>query len=407
MRSVRVALFMAFKSIARGNIGITLLTIAMLVLVNLNMLFVPSLVNGIVHSANDKVITTYSSNIIVESTDDQPLMGDIRELASQIEKINGVTAVTYRNNLGATLSTDVGGTTDNEHTNCIIRSIPVDRDKRVFDIANSIIEGTYLDPGDSDQILLGVQLAGADRKGIELYASSLKKVHSGDKISVKYANGVKKQYHVKGIFYTEFVQTDLQAYVTDREFKSIYPLTDNRATVINVKIADDNQAQNIIADISRLRNNLKFSTWQDTAGIVLSMTTSFDIIKSILTLVNLLVAGITVFIVTYIDLVNKRRQIGIERAIGITPAAITVSYMLRALFYGLTGTVISYYLFIYVVTPLEASHPFHFPFGNVALFIGRGDIIQSFSVILGVAIFAAFLPVWQTIRIRLLDAIWG
>jgi putative ABC transport system permease protein len=401
MRSFRVALFLAAKLITRGNLGVTFLTIIMLALANLNLLFVPSLVNGIIHSANNKLMATFSSNIIVESKADDPYIGDITDLVSRIEKLDGVVAVTYRNNLGAEISTD------NERDNCIVRGIPPDRDKKVFQIADMMYEGKYLDSRDGDQILLGIQLAGVGRSNLELYASSLKNVHAGDKITVSYSNGIKKQYQVKGIFYTEFVQTDLQAFVTEREFKTIKPITDNRATVINVKINDDRNSQSIIQEINKLRNNLKFSTWQDTAGIVLSMTNSFDIINSILSLVNLLVAGITVFIVTYIDLANKRRQIGIQRAIGITPAAISASYVIRALCYGIVGNIVSYLLYIYVVTPLEASHPFHFPFGDVALFISTPQIIQSALVILGVAILAAFLPVWQTIRIKLLDAIWG
>ncbi len=401
MRSFQVASFLAVKSIVRSNIGVTLLTIAMLILANLNLLFVPSLVNGIIHSADDKLITTYSSNIIVESGDDNPLISDANQLVSQIERLDGVVAATYRNSLGATL------TKDDLRTSCVIRGIPPDRDKKVFQIANSIYEGQYLDPMDSDQILLGIQLAGANRPKLEMYASSLKNVHPGDKITVTYSNGIKKQYHVKGIFYTEFIQTDLQAFVTDREFKSIYPLADNRATTINVKIQDDRYSQSVIAGINKLRNNLKFSTWQDTAGLVQSLTNSFDLINNILLLVNLLIAGITVFIVTYIDLTHKRRQIGIERAIGITPTAISLSYVLRAFCYGVIGNIISYLVYTYAVVPLEASHPFHFPFGDVALFASTEHIIRSALVILGVAVIAAFLPVRQTIRIRLLDAIWG
>ncbi len=401
MRSLQVAAFLAVKSIVRGNIGVTLLTIAMLILANLNLLFVPSLVNGIIHSADDKLITTYSSDIIVESDNDNPLIVDINQLVSQIERLDGVMAATYRNSLGATLSND------DRRTSCIIRGIPPDRDKKVFQIANSITEGKYLDPMDSDQILLGIQLAGADRPKLELYASSLKNVHAGDKITVTYSNGIKKQYHVKGIFYTEFIQTDLQAFVTDREFKTIYPLADNRATTINVKIQDESQSQNVIAGITKLRDNLKFSTWLDTAGLVQSMTNSFDLINSILLLVNLMIAGITVFIVTYIDLTHKRRQIGMERAIGITSTAISLSYILRAFWYGIIGNIVSYLLYTYAVVPLEASHPFHFPFGDVALFATTELIVRSALVILGVAVLAAYLPVRQTIRIRLLDAIWG
>ncbi len=137
------------------------------------------------------------------------------------------------------------------------------------------------------------------------------------------------------------------------------------------------------------------------------MTNSFTAINGILTMVNLLVAGITVFIVTYIDLAHKRRQIGIERAIGITPTAITVSYILRAMFCAVLGVVISWLLYVYALVPIEASHPFHFPFGDVKLFATQGLIVRSSLIIIGVAILGAFIPARQTISMRILDAIWG
>ncbi len=401
MQSLRVAIFLAAKSIMRGNVGITFLTIFMLILANLNLLFVPSLVNGIIHSANDKLINTYSANIVVEAKIENPNINNIRDLTSQIDKIDGVEAATYRNSTGVVLSAG------DERTNCFLRSIPPDRDKQVFQVASSMYEGQYLSVGDTDQILLGIQLAGAGRTNLELYSSSLKQVHAGDWITITYPGGLKKQYQVKGIFYSEFIQTDLQAFVTEKEYNSIFPQSQDQASVINIKIRDDKDAPQIINEISHLRDNLKFSTWRDMAGLVLSMTNSFDIINSILALVNLLIAGITVFIVTYVDLTNKRKQIGIERAIGITHSAISLSYVLRALGYAVLGSILSYLLYTYAVVPLEAGHPFHFPFGDVSLFISLQQIIRSAIFITLVAVIAAFLPVWQTIRIKLLDAIWG
>ncbi|MDO8568043.1 MAG: hypothetical protein Q7R57_04940 [Dehalococcoidales bacterium] len=406
MRSFVVAFFLTARSIGRGNIGVTLLTVLMLTLANLNLIFVPSLINGIVRSANDKLITTYSGNIIIEARSDNtrndpPLIRNADELISQISQIVGVAGVTYRNSIGADLAFG------DEHSTAVIKGAPPEREKQVFDIAGALVEGSYLEPRDMDQILLGVQVAGNDRPQIEFYSSSLKKVHAGDKISVNYGNGIKKQYKVKGIFYTEFVQTDLQAFVSNLEFKSVNPLVNNRAATIHIKVNDDSQTRSIIDQISSLRDGLKFKTWQETAGIITSMTDSFMAINGIITAVNLLVAGITVFIVTYIDLAHKRRQIGIERAIGITPAAITLSYVFRAMFCAILGIIASWLLYHYVVVPLEIRHPFHFPFGNVTLFAGEGLIVRSALIILGVATFAAFLPVRQTIRIKILDAIWG
>src|SRR4030043_2800 len=119
----------------------------------------------------------------------------------------------------------------------------------------------------------------------------------------------------------------------------------------------------IIERIASLRDGLDFQTWDETAGLVESMTESFILINQILNVVNYLVAGITVFIVTYVDVINRRRQIGIQRAIGIKSHSITISYLIRALFYALVGLIIGILAIKYVIIPVEPRHPSEFPFG--------------------------------------------
>jgi putative ABC transport system permease protein len=119
------------------------------------------------------------------------------------------------------------------------------------------------------------------------------------------------------------------------------------------------------------------------------------------------VAAITIFIVTYVDLVNKRRQIGIERAIGITGASIVLSYIFRAIFYAVLGILLAALIFVYVVVPLEAHRPFHFPFGDIFLPVNIGYLIISAAILFVVAAVSAFVPAWQTIRTKIIDAIWG
>jgi len=401
MNSLKVAVFLSMRSIVRSNLGVTFLTIAMLVLANLNLNFVSGLMDGIIDSANEKLIATYSSDIVIEPAGKNYFIRNARDLVKQIEAVDGVVAATYRNSLGAELSFN------DYRVNTVVRAIIPEQDKRVFNIADAVYEGSYLDDRDTDQIFLGIQLAGADRSDLELFSSSLRSVHAGDKITVSYANGVIKKYTVKGVFYTEFIQTDIQAFVTERELRSVYPLANDQASVIYVKTRPDISMDSIIQSISRLRSGLQFKTWEDTAGLVSSMTESFAIIQSILMIVNMLIAGITVFIVTYIDLTQKRRQIGIERAIGITSSAISMSYLLRAVFYAVIAIISAYFLYQYGVIPLEARYPFHFPFGDVVLSMGRTQLIRSALIIAGVSAIAALLPVWQTLRIRILDAIWG
>jgi len=182
---------------------------------------------------------------------------------------------------------------------------------------------------------------------------------------------------------------------------------DNKATSIRVKLDQGTDRNAIIAQIKKIRDGLDYKTWEEVAGLVASMTESFQMINRILNVINLLVAGITVFIVTYVDVVNRRRQIGIQRAIGIKPRAIILSYLIRAFFYAIVGLFLAVLLFEYIIVPLEMRHPFYFPFGAAYLSVTTYDIIRTLVILLLVALVAAYLPVGQSIRTKILDAIWG
>ena len=401
MKSLKVAAFLALKSIIRGNIGVIVLTVFMLILVTMNLLFVPGLISGATESMNTILVSTYSGDIIIEPAGDDTVINHVDDLISGIESIDGVIAASARNDINAYF------TFEDERVGRVITGIDPARDEEVFEISRSLIEGSYLDLRDRGEILLGIQLAGADQEDIELYSSSLRHVHAGDKVVVTYSNGLEKQYTVKGIFDTGFIQTDLQAFVTQLEFNSVMPNMNDKATNIRVKLEDGTDPNRIIERIASLRDGLDFQTWEQTAGLVQSMTDSFILINQILNVVNYLVAGITVFIVTYVDVINRRRQIGIQRAIGIKSQSITISYLIRALFYAVVGLIIGILAFKYLVIPVEARHPFEFPFGPAYLLTQPSYTARMAFILLVVSLTAAFIPVWRVMRIKILDAIWG
>ena len=401
MKSLKVAAFLALKSIIRGNIGVIVLTVFMLILVTMNLLFVPGLISGAAVSMNTILVSTYSGDIIIEPAGDDTVINHVDDLISGIESIDGVVAASARNDINAYFEFE------DRRIGRVVTGIDPARDREVFEISRSLIEGSYLDSRDRGEILLGIQTAGADQEDIELYSSSLRHVHAGDKVVVTYSNGLEKQYTVKGIFDTGFIQTDVQAFVTQLEFNSVMPNMNGKATSIRVKLEDGADPARVIQRIASLRDGLDFQTWEQTAGLVQSMTDSFILINQILNVVNYLVAGITVFIVTYVDVINRRRQIGIQRAIGIKSQSITISYLIRAVFYAVVGLIIGILAFKYLIIPVEARHPFQFPFGPAYLLTQPSYTARMAFILLVVSLAAAFIPVWRVMRIKILDAIWG
>jgi putative ABC transport system permease protein len=185
------------------------------------------------------------------------------------------------------------------------------------------------------------------------------------------------------------------------------PSARETAASINVKLKDDAVSKQVIEKINTLRTDLDFQTWEQNAGIVNSMTTSFQLINEIINFVNALVAGITIFIVTYVDVVNRRRQIGILRAIGIKGMPIISSYLVRAMFYVIIGLIFSWILFIYAVIPYEQGNPFYFPFGPVFFTSDFPLVVRTAIILSAVSLVAAFIPVWLVMRTKIMDAIWG
>jgi putative ABC transport system permease protein len=269
-----------------------------------------------------------------------------------------------------------------------------------------MIEGSFLDPDDTDQIVLGINVAGADREFDASWAS-LRSVNAGDKVVVVFTNGVEKEYTVKGVFRTEMPYSDIKAFITSRELSLVSPEVGDSATHLCVRAESGRELGPIVGEIQALREGLSVGTWQEAAGMIKVSVESVRSIYIIIEAIALVVAGLTVAMVTYIDLANRRKQIGIQRAIGITKQTIILAYAFRALFLFAIGTIVASAVFVFIIVPLERQHPVHFSFGYI-LFPVDVPYLAAAAVLLGiVSLLSAAIPAWQATRMQVVDAIWA
>ena len=61
MRGLRVALFLAARSLARSNYGIAVATTVMMLLIYMSLLFLPSLIQGAINRVNAQLVNTLTS----------------------------------------------------------------------------------------------------------------------------------------------------------------------------------------------------------------------------------------------------------------------------------------------------------------------------------------------------------
>jgi putative ABC transport system permease protein len=373
----------------------------MLSLIYINLLFLPSLIEGLVQKVNLQLVDTLTSNVIISSSKGISNISDANNYLTKIRSNNDVSAATSTFKVGTQISS---GNTSNVWS---VDAIDPNSYKDVFSTPNNIIEGSYLNKNDTDSILLGVEISGSGKTDLQGYALSLKNVHAGDTVSVNLVNGKTKNFKVKGIFENDFLQSDQKAYVTQNEADKLFPASHDQASAIYVKTKSGASDATVGSDLASLRSDIKYQTSDDLAGTIKDQVKTFDLINQILKVISLIVAAITVFIVTYVDLINKRKQIGIERAIGIQSGAIVGNYLLKSLFFALVGIGVGVLVFLYIAVPFVTKHPFQFPYGLVTLFINPSEMVQN-GIILGIVAFlSSLIPAFQSIRIKILDAIWG
>jgi putative ABC transport system permease protein len=395
---IKIPFYLAWQYIRRGRKWTLALTIFLISIAFMNLLFVSSLFEGIVEGSNQRIRDTISGDIYIVPQKGETTIKPLATTLEKIRQIDGVAAASATTLLPGTIEYD---SITGQGT---LYAITPSADAITRTLANDTHPGTFLKDDDTTGIILGKQIAGGE--SIENNAFSFKGAKIGDTVTVT-LGGLKKDFIIRGILDTGFINADTTSYITTKALAEITPTFDDAATTIIVKLAKDQNIDQVLSDIQK--TNLKISAypWQDAAGIMQSISQSFISINALMTIVGILIAAITVFIVIYIDILNKKRQIGIFKAIGINPAIIVTSYLLLSAVYAFVGILIGTILFYALAVPFFDAHPIKLPITDARLVLVWPEYIWRSEVVFWVAIISGLIPSLLVSRSKMLESILG
>ncbi len=402
--NIKASLFLAYKTIVRGSKGTLIMTILIMTLAYVNLIFISSIFGGIVEAINEQYIDNLYGNIVITPASDKMYIEN--KQMSSINHIPGIVAISAHYINDALISYDEYKDGNNiQQGKWKIKSVNVEDEKKVTTISNSIISGEYLDDKDRDKIVIGKEIAGG--QGGDLDYLSLGGVLVGDKIDVKFSNNIKRTYTIKGIFSTKNNQADQMAFVTRKEMESVLGVH-NLSSEIIIKTIEKGQEEQYIEPIRQSGfYDEEIRTWEQLTGFTSSASKSFTMISIILGAIGTIVAGITIFIIIFVSIVNKRRQIGILKAIGMKESTIILSFVMQAVFYAIIGILLGISIILFVIRPFFVDNPLDFPVGWVSLKI-TFDIIKISNISLMVAaLIGGFIPAFRGTRESILDSIWS
>jgi putative ABC transport system permease protein len=411
--SFKAAFFLAYKSILKGNIWALLLVILVMALSFANLILTPAILSGLTETMDQQQVDNLYSDIVIDPEDEAYYLDHVARLERQISAVPGVASVSAHLVNSAFFEyqweekvspVDRG----NEGTWQVIGVDP-DQERLVTEIHNHIIAGSYLEESDRDGILLGVEITGGETAQTSA-SYNLGGVSVGDKVRLTFANGIRREYSVRGIFQArEIVQADHLAFITRTEMASVMGrnIYYDRASQLLVKVEPGKDPSTVLADIQALGLAAEVKSWREYGDIMGGIVSSFDVIASLIGGIGLVVAGTVMFIIIYINVVNKRRHIGILRAIGIRAKVIIGSYLIHAFFYAVLGIICGGLVYWLGLDPYFRMHPLELALGDVSLAVSEGTVGNAVTGLLLAAAVAGLIPVLHILRQSIVKAIWG
>lgn len=413
LRSLSLGWFLAYRQVRRSSFATTALIVFVMTLTFLNLVVVRGVLVGLLQGATNNYKEHYAGDIIITNLPKKNYIEHSSRIISTIESLPGIESYTYRYAEGGEIEANykerIRLTDDANSAGTTIVGIDPEREDLVTDISDFIIEGRYLEPEDTDGILLGANLL---RKYLDIEApniSLLQDVEVGDRVRVN-IGGFRKEFVVLGILKSKADEIDFRAFIPEATMRSLVGRGDynvDEIAIILKKGVDKNEMKEVMLR-SSIGETARVLTWEESLPkFLLDIQKTFGLLGNAIGSIGLVVASITIFIVIFINAITRRKYIGILKGIGVRSEAIEMAYVMQAIFYALLGIAIGFAVVYGFLVPFIDAHPIKFPFSDGILVAELPGTLMRGGLLLIATIIAGFIPARLVVKQNTLDAILG
>ena len=210
-----------------------------------------------------------------------------------------------------------------EDTSILLRGVELDRANRIYQISERIIKGN--DVLEGNQILIGKELA-------EDF-----KLNVGDVALVALANNVRERFSIQGIF--DFENQSINSNWVFIDLKRAQKLLDKETYIskIELQISDVFAADQISRNLSFQLGGLVVENWKEQNAQLLNALSSQSLSNYIIQIFVLLAVTLGISSVLGISVVQRSRELGILKALGIKNNSARMIFIFQGAILGFIG----------------------------------------------------------------------
>ncbi len=393
---LKVITFLAYKNIAKSKTTFFVI-IAVMAMSFLSITFFAAIIDGLGYEFEEGMIKTLTGHLVIEPSENDKYLENTNNLVSDIRRIPGIVGVSQR------IDSNAVATHENIQIGIPIIFINPEDELTVSSFSDSIVEGEYLSKGNNNELLIGSQLlrsyAGENDAEKKLDAKV------GDIVQLSFSNGFVKDYKVRGVFKTGSRFGDMNVLMTYGDYEEVFN-TNNIASKVIVTLPERGMEEEFKNKLIGIGVKDQINPWQTKMGTVEQFISSLEVTNKITLIVGLLTAFATIYIIIFINVTNKRKQIGILKATGIKKEIILGSYVLQSLIYGVTGVIVGI-LMMFGLISILTIYPLKMPIGDVIPILTTNKLITTVLILVFASVVAGFFPSKKAADDNILEAIFG
>jgi putative ABC transport system permease protein len=398
LEKARVSFFLASRSISRGNKGITIFTVFVLTLIFVQLVLFSTMLAGVTAQFNKLLVDFQTGDVVIEPRAEERYIEDASALQKKIESLPEVTGTSAR------LKSSGSFRYREKEMGATVYGVNPTEESFVTGLEGAMVSGEFLSKPDRGEIILGREVSGG--YGALMGSRSLGGVEVGDKVEVT-IQGRTKEFRVKGIYTTLFFMIDAGAYITRADMEEMIGIQNQdlaqEIAVRTVPGTDETETREKLLSLG-IGENVR--TWREFAGILSLIENTLGMVRDIMNLIGLLIAFVIIFVVIYVNIVNKKRQIGVQKAIGIEQNVIIASFVLQAMLYAGAGVIFGYILMNYGIVPYTVSHPLEVPAGAISLEMDSLEALNRSVLLFLASVIGSVIPAYKLTNKNLLELIW-
>ncbi len=398
LEKAKVSFFLASRSITRGNKGITIFTVFVLTLIFVQLVLFSTILAGVTAQFNRLLVDFQTGDVVVEPREEQRYIEDASALQKKIESLPEVTGTSAR------LKSSGSFRYKEKEMGATVYGVNPTEESFVTGLEGAMVSGEFLSKPDRGEIILGREVSGGF--GALMGSRSLGGVEVGDTVEVT-IQGRTREFRVKGIYTTLFFMIDAGAYMTRADMEEMLGIQNqDLAQEIAVRTVPGTDEFSTREKLLSLGIGENVRTWREFAGILSLIENTLGMVRNIMNLIGLLIAFVIIFVVIYVNIVNKKRQIGVQKAIGIEQNVIIASFVLQAMLYAGAGVIFGYLLMNYVIVPYTVSHPLQVPAGAISLELDSFEALNRAVLLFLASVVGSVIPAYKLANKNLLELIW-